>query len=325
VRWGAVGRWVAGALGLAALGLAGYVAKERAGKYHPLKDGLFYALTTNDFGAAYATPGERAQLRAALPPLPEGVGDEARVRALIAWLDAEIAPRETWTVHAPALLAQRAGACEVHALAVAALAAHGIRARWISGVRDAIGFGYLEAWVDGAWRLYRLRASGPPEVGGSALDLYRAGEVGIAVRTFYPQPDERLSTWSGPVEVGLFPLANLEAHPELLPLFEGPAGVALAYRAFDPYAYVFDYDPQADDAWVRAGTVMAELEARQGRFRFTRRRWLARLIDGVDQLLGYRFDPARVRGSQEGAPEGGEGPGLRDDLAPPQGAEHAPG
>ncbi|MCA9548790.1 MAG: hypothetical protein KC933_02070 [Myxococcales bacterium] len=291
-------RWAVGLLGAVVLGFGAYVAKERAYKYHPYKDALFYALTTNDFAAAYATPADRAGLRAGFAFLGPLEGEEARVLALIEWLDAHVAAKETWSVHAPVLLEQRAGACEVHALAVAALGAYGIKARWISGVRDAIGFGYLEAFVDGGWRLYRLRADDAARVvGASALELYEGGETGVAVRAFYPQPDERLTSWAGPVEVGLLPLANLEAHPELRPLFEGPTGVPLEYGHFSPYDQVFDYDPRADDAWVREGVVMARLREMQARFRYTRRRALAALINTVDRVLGYVFEPGRVTGA----------------------------
>ncbi len=283
-------RIIAGAALALVVGFAAYVVKERNLKYRPYKSALFHALANNDFSQAFARPDAPP---AAAVPL-EGATDRARVYALIDWIDAETKPTEQWTVDAERLLEARAGACEIHALAVGVLRAHGIPARWIVGVRSSIGFGYLEAYVDGAWEVFVLRSEETKTTSVSAWTLYQDSEPDLSIRTFYPSPGERLTSWPGPMAVGLFPFRNVERHPELERVFTTTEGLDLEYGAFDPYDYVYDWAHHADHPWLEAGEVWERLLARREKFRFRRRHALGRFIDAIDRVLGAQSEAPRV-------------------------------
>ncbi|MEQ8280522.1 MAG: transglutaminase-like domain-containing protein [Deltaproteobacteria bacterium] len=284
--------YIAGAAVLFAVGFAGYVLKERNLKYRPYKSALFFALTENDFSQAFLRPGAEAELRAAVPLT--GETERARVYQLIDWIRDQTEPTEQWTVDAERLLESRAGACEIHALAVAVLRAHDIRARWIAGVRSSIGFGYLEAHVDGSWEAFKLRDLETKTTSVSAWTLYQTREPDLSIRTFYPSPGERLTSWAGPMAVGLFPFENVERHPELEAVFTGTEGLDLEYGALDPYDYVYDWAHHADHPWLEKGEVWDRLWARRDKFRFHRRRALGRLIDAIDRALGVQSTAPRV-------------------------------
>lgn len=276
--------YIAGAVGVLLLGFAGYVVKERNLKYRPYKETLHHALTENDFARAFLRPGAEEALREAVPLT--GATDRAKVYQLIDWVADHTAPTEQWTVDAERLLAARAGACEIHALAVAVLEAHDIRARWIAGVRSSIGFGYLEAHVDGRWEAFVLRDLETKTTSVSAWTLYRTREPDLSIRTFYPSPGERLTSWPGPMAVGLFPFANVERHPELEALFTETEGLDVPYGALDPYDYVYDWAHHADHPWLEEGKVWERLWARRSKYRFRRRRALGRFIDAIDRAIG---------------------------------------
>lgn len=273
-------------IGLLGAGLCGYVLKERTLKYHPYKDALYRALTTNDFGAAYRSEADRHQLRAAFPFLEEAPDDRARVLALIDWIDRNIGSEESWTIRATDLLEHRQAACEVHALAVAVLDAFGTKARWLSGVRKSIGFGYLEAYVGGRWEVFVLRSDEQRSLGASGWQLYQTTEPSVSVRAFYPKPGEKLQSPEGDTAVALFPFSNVKAHPELEAIFTSSAGVDLDYATFNPYDYVFDYHRRADDDWIRSGTLLERFRERRRRFRHERRHLLGELINALDRTIG---------------------------------------
>ncbi len=274
------------------LAFGGYVLKERNLKYRPYKAALYRGLSKNDFAWAFASPPELKRLRDEYGFLEGASTERERVLSLIDHLDRTMKGDESWSVRAMELHRTRKAACEVHALAVAVLAAYGIHARWISGVKGSIGFGYLEAFVEGRWELFVLRDKSRRALGVSALELYRTTEPSINIRAFYSSPGHRVRSWMGSVHVAVLPLANLVEHPELEVLFKSDQGVeSLEYGSMDPYDYVFDWSRRADDAWIKEERVMAQLQARYRSFRYRRRRALGRLIDGIDRVVGTSSPP----------------------------------
>lgn len=267
---------------LVGVGFGAYVVKERNQKYRPYKTSLFLALKHNEFGRAYVADEDVPTVRKAFAFLDEEKTQRGKVLALVDWINTNTKGDEQWTVDAAKILGAKAAACEIHALAVAALEVHGIRGRWIAGVRSSIGFGYLEAHVDGRWEAFVLRNLETKTTSVSAWELYRTKEPDLSIRMFYPRPGERLTSWQGPLSVGLLPFENVKAHPELEPVFKTDAGLDVRYADFDPYDYVYDWHRHADTGWLQSGEVWAKLQARREVFRFKRRRWLGRLIDAVD-------------------------------------------
>src|SRR5262249_7408738 len=142
-----------------------------------------------------------------------------RVVQLVKWLNQNVPFKEMNTVRAIDLLEARAAACEVHGLAIAILKAFGIRARWICGAKSSFGFGYVEAFVDGRWRLFHMRHGDDIVLDKSALELFHESEPSLSVRTYYRKPGASLRAWNGSAYPVLFPLYNLRRHPELEPLF----------------------------------------------------------------------------------------------------------
>jgi hypothetical protein len=274
-------RWSAVVLASLA-SLIAYVLHERATRYGPFAQTLRRSLSTNDFAFAYANEADRAELRRTFAFLAREPDDEARVRALIAWIDRETLAEETWSIRATELARLRRGACEIHALAVGVLSAFDVRARWISGVKSSLGFGYLEAHVGGRWRLYRLRSGGEPALGVSAWELFQASEPSLNVRMFYPRPERRLTSWQGAMTVAVFPFANVTRHPELEALLRGTTGVPAA--GLNPYDYYYGWAPDTDGPWVEEASTVAQFERIQSGLRHRRLRTVGALIDALAPL-----------------------------------------
>jgi hypothetical protein len=237
----------------------------------PYRAALFTFITTNDFSAEFIAPEDREVLKKRFGELV-GKTEEETVENLVGWVNKELKTNEVPSVRAAEILKEGTAACEVHGFAVGVLSALGIRARWIGGASTSIGFGYLEAFVDGRWRLFKLRDPDHTSLGVSALELYRASEPGLNVRAFYPLPGVNLHSWRGTVGVAVLPLANIERHPELETLFNSDRGVALDWSRFDPYAYIFTWFPQADDLWIKQKSTLQKFEEQYAAWRAGRRR-----------------------------------------------------
>jgi hypothetical protein len=72
--------------------------------------------------------------------------------------------------------------------------------------------------------------------------------------------DTKLKSWRGTVAVGVFPLANIERHFWLEPMFTTNRGIFVPWETFDPYAFIFMWFPQADDLWIRDKSSMHNFE-----------------------------------------------------------------
>ena len=247
--------------------------------YEPQKNTLYRGLQSNDFGAAYANDADLAFLKGEFAFLAEAETETDRVVALVRWLNTNVRDDEAYTVSARKIYELRRGACEVHALAVAVLEAFGTKARWICSARSSMGFGYLEAFVDGHWALFRLRSAGQIEVGKSAWELFNESEPSLAIRTFWSKPGQSTATFEGTVYPAIFPLANARVHEALRTLFQTPRGIVVAYGDVNPHDFLFEYRVKADAEWVTAGTVPEEFAAilRSGTMR--RRRFYGAVAD----------------------------------------------
>ena len=87
-------------------------------------------------------------------------------------------------------------------------AAPGLFPRLVRGLRGRPappGFGYLEAFVDGRWRLFRLRDADQIDVGMSAWALYKTREPSLSIRTFWSRPGQLVTSYEGSVYPAIFP------------------------------------------------------------------------------------------------------------------------
>jgi hypothetical protein len=229
--------------------------------YEPRKNSLYRGLAHNDFAYAFANREDLEILRREFSFLELEPTSRGKVLRLIEWIDRNTKLEEVTSVRALDLYRARSGACEIHALAVGVLTAFDIRARWIGGVKSAIGFGYLEAFVEGRWELFRLRSgSSDPSLHKSAWDLFLESEPSINVRSFWAKPGTDWKFWGGTVQVVLFPLANAREKPELETLFQTNRGIDVDYRLLNPLDYVYGYFGYADKEWIEAETLMEMFE-----------------------------------------------------------------
>jgi len=226
-------------------------------EFAPYKRSLFQALRDNDFSRAFASPDDLVYLQHQFSFLELETSQRGKVVQLIRWLDKNMATDEVMSVRATEIFEARSAACEIHALAVGVLAAFGIRARWISTVKSSLGFGYLEAHVDGAWELFQIRGKEQdPGLGMTAYELYRESEPSMTIRLFYEKPDQAVSSWIGSVYPGLFAVGNIESHPELSTILESDKGIPLDFYDFNPYDFVYGYFGKADNEWTVEGNLM---------------------------------------------------------------------
>jgi hypothetical protein len=281
---------------LLALGGAAWAAKEehtrlvRAAPYYaPYKDSLYRALKDNDFGYAFASPDDLPVLKEKFGWLAEHETQRAKVVALVKWIDENMAGKEIMSVRATALLEAGSGACEIHPFAIGVLRAFDIRARWIGTVKSSIGFGFLEAHVDGEWEVFRIRSGkDDPGLGKSAWALYEESEPSLSIRNFWFKPKQSTSSWKGTVYPAIFPFANVEEHPELEALFTTDRGLDVDYEDVNPYAYVYGYFQKADKEWIEQESVMANFRRHNARWGMKKTRWRASAID----KLGLTSPPA---------------------------------
>lgn len=260
------------------LGVAGFEGWRQVQLQAAFVHSLRHGLRHNHFGEAFLGPGDAEVLRERLGFLREAEHHRDLVLALIAWIDEHIASDESYSVRATEILELGTAACEVHALAVGALEAFGVKARWIGGAKSSLGFGYLEVFLGGRWELFRLRSGGAPALGLSALELYRSSEPSLGIRNFWFKSRQGVRSWKGTVHPALLPLANAERHPELWVLFEADEGLEPPAAHLD--AYVYGYAKAADAEWLLEDRVMAGLTAERGRLRARIERLIARWIVG---------------------------------------------
>lgn len=262
---------------------------EKAAPYYaPYKDSLYLALKNNDFGYAFAADEDLPVLKSRFADLGELKTDREKVVQLVKWIDENMKHQEVMSVRATALLEAGSGACEIHPFAIGVLRAYGIRARWIGTVKRSIGFGFLEAWVEGKWELFQIRSGKEdPGLGKSAWDLYRSDEPSISIRNFWFKPGQSTSSWKGTVYPAIFPLANVEDHPALETIFTTDKGIDVAYADVNPYAYVYGYFVKADKEWIEQESVMANFRTHLSRSGMVKTRWRASAID----RLGMTSEP----------------------------------
>jgi hypothetical protein len=219
--------------------------------YEPLKNALYRGLARNDFARTFASDEDKKELRHELAFLDEEKSPRGKVLRLIAWIDRETKADEVMSVRAIDLYRARSGACEIHAFAVGALSAFDIKARWIGGVKSSIGFGYLEAFVDGKWELFRLRSKREdPSLHKSAWELWKESEPSLSIRDFWFKPSQTWTSWKGTVAPVLLPFGNVEDHPELETIFRTDQGLDLGYRTLNPFEYIYGYFGEADKEWI---------------------------------------------------------------------------
>lgn len=277
------------AVALAAGGWLLWRVDKLSAHYTPVKNALYQGLAHNDFGYAYANEADLERLRDEFAFLAEAPNDRARVVALVRWLNANVVHREIESVRAVDILEAKAGACEVHTLAVAALAAHDIPARWICSVESSMGFGYLEAWVDGGWQLFRLRHP-EIEVGQSAWQMYQASEPTLAIRTFWSKPGQAVRTFDGTVYPVILPFAAAQMQPELETIFRTRDGLDVSYTELNPYDYPFLWRVKADTDWVKDGTLYSRFLDLRSDGRANRRRFYGAVADRLG-WTGLEGDP----------------------------------
>lgn len=228
--------------------------------FEPYERSLDVALRQNNFSEEFASREDREKLAAEFAFLKKAETEEQRVVELIQWINTHFKRDEVMSVRALELYEAKSGACEVHAFAAGVLESLGIKARWIGGVKTSIGFGYLEAFVDGRWQLFKLRDPDQIKLGKSAWELFRESEPSLNIRHFYSKPDQAVSSWRGAVYPVVFPFANVSRHPEVEPLFTTNRGIAVDKKKLDPYSFVYLWFPEADGEWIRAENSMAMLE-----------------------------------------------------------------
>ncbi len=240
-----------------------YLRLEAALPYYlDLKNSLYRGLADNDFAHAYASKEDLQLLREAFGFLASETTDRAKVLRLIRWIDEETAADEVMSVRAVDLYRAKSGACEIHSLAVGALTAFGLRARWIGGVKSSIGFGYLEVFLEDHWELFRLRSGEEdPSLHQSAWDLYRASEPSLSIRSFWWKPHQSWTSWKGSVYPVLFPFANVVDHPEVEPVLRTDHGISVHYRILNPFDYIYGYFAVADAEWTLEGTLVERFRA----------------------------------------------------------------
>lgn len=225
--------------------------------YEPLKNSLYRALAENDFAHMFASDADLMVLRREFGFLEAQPTTRSKVVELIRWIDSNTKADEVPSIRALDLYAAKSGACEIHALAIATLAAFDIRARWIGTVKSSIGFGYLEAFVDGKWELFRLRSGKEdPSLHKSAWDLYQESEPSLSIRNFWWKPNQSWTSWKGSVYPVVLPFANVEEHPELKTVFQTDRGIHVRYRLLNPFDYFYGYFVAMDQEWTLDESLM---------------------------------------------------------------------
>jgi hypothetical protein len=220
--------------------------------YQDYEKRLYRALTKNDFAWEYSTTEDRERLAREFAFLKDAPNQDETVVRLARWIAENTKEVEIPSVRAVELYEKKSGACEIHAFAVGVLESLGIKARWISGAKSSLGFGYLEAFADGQWRLYRLRdPTNQIRVGKSAWALFKESEPSLNVRTFYGKAGQAVHSWNGAVYPAVFPLANARYRPELEALFTTDKGVAVDRKGFNPHVYMYAWWSPADADWVK--------------------------------------------------------------------------
>lgn len=253
---------IAGAL-LAAAAIAVRLSKlnnREWAAFEAYERSLYVALRQNNFSEEFASWEDREKLAAEFAFLRTAETEEQKVVELVQWINSHFQGAEVMSVSALELYHAKSGACEVHAFAAGVLESLGIKARWISGVKTSIGFGYLEAFVDGRWQLFKLRDPQQIKLGKSAWELFQESEPSLSIRHFYRKPKQAVGSWRGAVYPVLFPFANVRRHPELEPLFTTNQGIAVDKKKLDPYSFVYLWFPEADGEWIREENTMAMLE-----------------------------------------------------------------
>ncbi len=231
-------------------------AERFAPDYAAYRSTLYWGLKANDFSSLYASDEDRRALREAFAFLDASPTRLQKVLALISWLNANIKAKEIYSIRALEIYRKRAAACEVHALAVGVLEIFDIKARWICSVKSSMGFGYLEAYVEGGWQLFRLRSE-TPVVGKSAWQLYKESEPSLSIRSFHYKPKQSVRSFGGTVYPALLPFGNVKIHPELETVFTTDQGLSeLPASSFNPYDYFYGYWGRADNEWVLEGSVV---------------------------------------------------------------------
>lgn len=271
--------------GVVAAAVYGYFEYERlrrsAPYYAPYKASLYRGLHDNDFAYAFLGPDDGDALREEFSWLTKSRTDREKVVALVGWIDENMGEAEVMSVRATEILESESGACEIHPMAIGVLAAFDVKARWIGTVQSSIGFGYLEAFVDGGWELFEIRSErADPGLGQSAWDLYQSSEPSISIRNFWFKPGQSTSSWAGTVYPAIFPLANVEDHPELETIFTTDEGLDdVAYEDVNPYDFVYGYFQLADKKWIEEQSVMKNFRRHNASWGMTTTRWRAELID----------------------------------------------
>ncbi len=187
--------------------------------YAPSHAALAHALANNDFGFAYANQEDLTFFAREFAWLKDQPTETKRVVELVDWLNKNLKEDEVLSVRARDLYEARSAACEIHALAVAILRSIGITARWISTVKMAKGFGLLEAFVDGRWRLFTLRRD-TIALNQSAWELYQSSEPGLSIRFFYSLPGQNTRSFAGSIHPNLFLAHNAKERPEMQVIFQ---------------------------------------------------------------------------------------------------------
>ncbi len=256
-------------------------AKRMAPDYAAYRSTLFWGLKANDFSAIYASDKDRVALRKAFAFLENEPTRLQKVLTLIAWLNENIQAKEVYSVRALEIYEKRAAACEVHALAIGVLEVFDIKARWICSVKSSMGFGYLEAYVEGGWQLFRLRSK-TPVVGKSAWQLYKESEPSLSIRSFHYKPKQSVHSYGGTVYPGILPFGNVEIHPQLKTVFTTDKGLGeLEASSFNPYDYYYGYWGRADNEWVKEGSVVDKFSWSHRQSRHWRKRMLAKIANAA--------------------------------------------